>query len=56
MKLPIDQRVAVARELLSGWSEDEYEGLSAECKVNLQEAIDFLQYYEQARREDEVKK
>lgn len=56
MKLSIDQRVAAARRLLGDWSEEEYEQLSSECKVNLQEAIDFLRYYQQARQGSEVKK
>lgn len=56
MKLSIDQRVTAARKLLHGWSEEEYERLPAESKVNLQEAIDFLHYYEQSRQGDERKK
>jgi hypothetical protein len=50
MTIPIDQRVAAARELLGGWSSEEYEDLSAEAKVNLQEAVDFLHNYEQSRQ------
>jgi ethanolamine utilization protein EutP (predicted NTPase) len=50
MSLSIDQRVAAARELLGEWSAEEYEALSAESKVNLQEAVDFLHNYEQSRQ------
>lgn len=56
MSLSIDQRVAAARELLDDWSSEEYEQLSAECKVNLQEAIEFLEFYEQERQHGGVKK
>lgn len=56
MSLPIDQRVAAARELLEGWSDDEYEQLPAECKVNLQEAVEFLGFYERERQRGGVKK
>lgn len=56
MNQSIDQRVAAARELLEGWSDEEYERLSSESKVNLQEAIDFLRHYEQTRQRDEAKK
>lgn len=56
MNLTIDQRVSVAREILGGWSQPEYEALPTDCKVNLQEAIDFLEHYEQARQRDGAKK
>lgn len=56
MTLTIQQRVAAARELLQGWSTEEYEALSAESKVNLQEALDYLEYFENTSRGGEVKK
>lgn len=55
MTLPIEQRVAAARELLSGWTESEFESLSVQCKVDLMEAVDYLESFEQAD-EGEVKK
>lgn len=48
MTLPIEQRVAAARELLRGWTESEFEALSIECQVNLMEAIEYLDHFEDA--------
>jgi hypothetical protein len=56
MTLTIHDRVAAARELLEGWSSEEYDALSPECKVNLQEALDYLQAFEATNRGDGVKK
>lgn len=45
MTLTIEQRVAVARELLDGWTESEFDSLSVECRVNLVEAVEYLDYF-----------
>ena len=46
MTLTIEQRVSAARELLAGWSEAEFESLSVECKVDLIEAVEYLDAFE----------
>ena len=53
--LTIEQRVSAARELLSGWSESEFESLPVECQVNLVEAVEFLDHFE-AESDGEIKK
>ena len=47
MTLTIEQRVSAARELLRGWTEAEFESLSVERRVNLVEAIEYLDGFEQ---------
>ncbi|WP_157526147.1 hypothetical protein [Halorientalis sp. IM1011] len=47
MTLTIAQRVAAARELLSGWSEAEFESLSVQGKVDLMEAVDYLESFDE---------
>lgn len=39
-------RIEAARELLLGWSSDEYAALSAESKAALQEAIEHLHVFD----------
>jgi hypothetical protein len=47
MTLTIEQRVSAARELLSGWTESEFESLPVESKVDLMEAVDYLESFQQ---------
>ena len=47
MTLTIDQRVSAARELLRGWTESEFDQLPVECRVDLVEALEYLDRFEQ---------
>lgn len=51
-----EARVEAARELLLGWSSDEYATLSAESKVALQEAIEHLYVFDDTLEERGRKK
>ncbi len=44
-------RIEAARELLLGWSSDEYAALSAESKAALQEAIEHLHVFDDTLEE-----
>lgn len=39
-------RVAAARELLEGWEDADYDALPADCRANVQEAVEFLRRVE----------
>jgi hypothetical protein len=52
----VTDRVTIARELLEGWPEAEYDELPADCRANIQEAIEFLLEVERELSGGETKK